>query len=221
MLDVIACEQGTAEWHKARLGIPTASCFATVMAKGKGGADSKTRQTYLYKLAGEVITGLPSEGYSNGHMDRGHEMEPEARALYEFETDAEVEPVGFLRSGRAGASPDGLVGVNGGLEIKTKLPHLMVETILRGTVPPEHKAQVQGCLWISQRDWWDFAAYWPGFPLFRVRAYRDEPYIRQIAEAVDAFNAELDGIVTKVRAYGSLPYIPMPPGFEDAIPEGA
>lgn len=217
MPDVLTCEQGSAEWLAARCGVPTASCFASVLAKGEG----KTRRAYLYKLAGEIITGQTAEGYSNAHMERGHELEPDARALYEFTFDVQVEQVGFIRNGRAGCSPDGLVGANGGVEIKTKLPHLMVETILRGDVPPEHVAQVQGSMWVAEREWWDFNAYWPGFPLFTVRAKRDEAYIRTLAAAVDTFCEELDGIVAKVRAYGTppaLPFIPMPPGFEDALP---
>lgn len=217
MLTILNFEQGSPEWLAARCGLPTASCFGTILAKGEG----KTRKTYLHKLAGEVITGQPADSYNNAHMERGHEMEAEARALYEFENEVEVEQVGLIVNGRKGCSPDGLVGTNGGLEIKTKLPHLMVEAILRGTLPPEHKAQVQGSLWVSEREWWDFVAYWPGLPPLKVRAYREEPYIRQISDAVDAFNEELDATVAKVRAYGSRPYIPMPPGFEGAIPERA
>ena len=202
MMEIITCEQGTPEWHAARLGIPTASEFSTVMASGRGGGESKTRKTYLYKLAGEIITGKASEGFSNAHMDRGHEMEPEARAAYAFMRDADPELVGFIRNGRAGASPDSLVGTDGLLEIKTKLPHLMIEAILRDDMPPEHKAQCQGQLWISERDWIDFAAYWPGMPLFIHRAYRDAEYIAAMASAVEQFNEELDLIVDRVRAYG-------------------
>ena len=202
MLDVLECEQGTEEWHRARMGIPTASEFSTVLAKGRNGGDSKARKTYLYKLAGEILTGQPMEGYSNAHMERGHMMEPEARAAYSFIKDAEPVQVGFIRNGRAGASPDSLIGADGLLEIKTKLPHLMVEAIVRDDMPPEHKAQCQGQLWIAEREWIDIACYWPGMPLFTHRAQRDEEYIAELAKAVDAFNAELDAIVERVRAYG-------------------
>lgn len=202
MPDILTCEQGADEWRQARAGIPTASSFATVLAKGKGGSESKTRQTYLYKLAGEVITGEPMESYSNAHMERGHEMEPEARKLYEFMEDQTVQQVGFIRSGRAGCSPDGLIGDDGMAEIKTKLPHIMVAAIMRDDPPPEHRAQLQGQLWIAEREWVDFCAYWPGFPLVTRRVHRDEAYIKTLAEAVDQFNVELDEIVSKVRAYG-------------------
>lgn len=200
-LEIISCDQNSADWFRARMGIPTASEFATVMAKGRGGTDSKTRQTYLYKLAGEIITGEPMESYSNAHMERGKLMEDEARDLYAFMTDYQPERVGFVRSGRKGASPDSLIGGDGLVEIKTKLPHLMIETILRGEFPPEHKAQCQGQLWVAEREWIDIAVYWPGMPLFVTRATRDEEFIKQLSEAVDAFNEELDGIVARVRAY--------------------
>ena len=200
-LEIVTCDQGTEEWFRARMGIPTASEFATVIAKGRGGGDSKTRQTYLYKLAGEIITGQPMESFSNAHTERGHAMEAEARSLYQFMVDTDCQRVGFIRSGRKGASPDSLIGADGLVEIKTKLPHLMVEVLLRDDFPPEHKAQCQGQLWVSEREWIDIAVYWPGMPLFVKRAYRDEAFIAELAQGVDQFNAELDMIVDRVRAY--------------------
>lgn len=202
MLDVLNCDQGTEEWHQARVGIPTASEFATVLAKGRDGGASKTRRTYLHKLAGEIITGQPADNFSNAHMERGHAMEPDARALYEFMADVDTSRVGFIRNGRKGCSPDSLIGDDGMREIKTKLPHLMVECIVADKFPPEHKAQCQGALWIAEREWIDLAVYWPGFPLFAKRAHRDEEYIKALADAVEQFNEELDAVVERVRAYG-------------------
>lgn len=197
-MQVIDCEQGTSEWHQARLGIPTASMFATVMAKGEG----KTRATYMYKLAGEIITGEPMEGFTNAHMERGKEMEGDARQTYAFMHDVEPEIIGFIRSGQKGCSPDSIIGANGMLEIKTKLPHLQIEVILRGDLPPEHRAQCQGNLWVAEREWIDFASYWPKMPLFVTRVHRDEEYISRLSAAVDAFNDELAALVAKVQAYG-------------------
>lgn len=192
---IITCEQGTPEWFQARLGIPTASEFSTILAKGQG----KTRAAYMRKLAGEIITNQPSESYSNGHMDRGKEMESEARAAYEFLTDNAVEEVGFIRTDAAGCSPDGLIGDDGGVEIKTKLPHLLIECLERGTLPPEHRAQVQGCLWITGRAWWDFVAYWPSMPIFTCRVEPDADYIAKLAEEVSAFNSELADLVARIK----------------------
>ena len=197
-------EANLPEWLAARAGIPTAAEFSCVMASGRGGSESKTRRTYLYKLAGEIITGEPMQSFSNGHTERGHEMEAVARDAYAFMRDAEPQPVGFIRNGRAGASPDSLLGNDGLLEIKSKLPHLLVETILRDDMPPEHRAQCQGQLWIAEREWVDIAVYWPGMPLFIHRSYRDEEFIKALAAAVDQFNAELDEIVAKVRKYGGM-----------------
>lgn len=200
-LQIFDCEQGSPDWYACRLGIPTASEFSTVMAKGKEGGDSKTRRTYMLKLAGERLTQQPMYNYSNDHMERGKEMEAEARDLYAMVSDVEPVQVGFLRRGDAGASPDSLIGDSGMLEIKTKLAHLQLECLLGDRLPPEHKAQCQGQLWIAEREWVDFCSYWPGLPLFRFRVFRDEAYIKQIASAVDAFNAEMLELIEKVNGY--------------------
>jgi hypothetical protein len=200
-LQIFNCDQGSAEWIACRAGIPTASQFDTVLAKGKGGGESKTRRTYMLKLIGERLTGAPMYSYNNDHMERGKEMEAEARDLYSMVSDVEPVQVGFLRRGEAGASPDSLIGESGMLEIKTKLAHLQLECLLGDRLPPEHKAQCQGQLWIAEREWVDFCSYWPGLPLFRHRVYRDEVYITQIAAAVDAFNAEMLELIARVNGY--------------------
>lgn len=194
-MEIIDCAQGSPEWFEARLGVPTASMFATVMAKGKG----LTRATYMRKLAGEILTGEPMESYSNGAMERGRDMEAEARSAYAMIRDVDVREVGFIRNHGAGASPDGLVGEDGGVEIKTKAPHLLIECHERDDLPPEHRAQVQGSLWITGRKWWDFVAYWPSLPPFIVRVERDEDYIGNLAQEVADFNQELSAMVERMR----------------------
>lgn len=191
MIEIFDCDQGSPEWFACRAGIPTASRFADVLAKGEG----KTRRKYLYELAGERITGETTESFSNAHMDRGKVMEDEARRYYAFMKDAAPQRVGFIRNGARGASPDSLVDVNGGLEIKTALPHIQIERLLRNDLPPEHRAQVQGSLWVGEREWWDFMSYWPKMPPLIVRVRRDEAYIRDLSIAVSAFNEELDALV--------------------------
>lgn len=182
------------------MGIPTASEFATVMAKGKDGGQSITRRKYLYRLAGEIITGEPAETFSNIHTERGHEMEPEARSLYAVLNDAPLTRVGFIRSGNKGCSPDSLIGTNGILEIKTGLPHILIEAMFRDDCPPEHVAQCQGNLWVAQREWIDLCVYWPKMPLVCHRVHRDEAYIDKLARAVDLFNEELAQVVERIRA---------------------
>lgn len=198
MLEVFDCEQGSPEWYQARLGIVTASEFATVMAKGKGGGESKTRRTYMLKLIGEILTGEPQEHYTNTHMERGKVMEEEARNYYVFMADAEPQRVGFLKRGRVGCSPDSLINTDGMHEIKTKLPHLHIEVILADQLPPEHKAQCQGSLWVAEREWIDFQSYWPRLPPFIKRAYRDELYIKTLAQAVSDFIEEMDDLMQRI-----------------------
>lgn len=194
-LQIFDCEQGSPEWFECRRGIPTASRFKDVLAKGQG----LTRRKYLYTLAGEALTGDAAESFSNEHMERGHAMEDEARQQYAFQRDVDPERVGFMRRGGVGCSPDSLIGVDGLLEIKTKLPHLHLEALESDRLPPEHVAQVQGQLWISGRQWCDFVSYWPKLPLFWIRVPRDDSYIATLAVEVEAFNAELAAIVRKYQ----------------------
>jgi YqaJ-like viral recombinase domain len=200
MVEIFECEQGSPEWFECRRGIPTASEFDTVMATGRGGGESKTRRTYLYKLAGEILTGEQMYNYSNDHMERGKEMESEARDMYIFLTDLETQRVGFIRNGQKGCSPDSLIGADGMLEIKTKLAHLQCEVLACDEFPSEHKAQCQGQLWVAEREWVDFVSYWPKLPLFAKRVFRDEPYIKRLATEVDRFNNELADLIEKIRA---------------------
>jgi len=199
MVEIVQCAQGTPEWFAARAGIPTASEFATVMAKGRGSAESKTRRTYMLKLLGERMTGEVQEGYTNHHMERGRVMEDQARKAYVLMEDAEPIQVGFIRNGDAGCSPDSLIGDDGMLEIKTKLPHLQLEVLLAGALPADHKAQVQGQLWIAEREWCDFCSFWPGLPLFVTRVYRDEQYIETIAQAVRQFLDEMNELHEQLK----------------------
>lgn len=195
---IIDCEQGEPEWFSARLGVPTASMFHAILAKGEG----KTRRAYLYRLAGEIITGEPAETFCSPQMERGKTMEEEARDAYSFMTDFEPQRVGFIVNGAKGCSPDSLINSDGILEIKTKRADILIETIIKGSFPSEHKAQCQGALWVAEREWVDLAAYWPRMPLFVARATRDEPYIKALATAVDEFNAELHQVVERIHRYG-------------------
>lgn len=197
-LQIFNCEQGSDSWFESRRGIPTASEFSTVLAKGRGGGDSVTRRKYLLTLAGQILTGEVVQAWSgNENTERGHAMEDEARRLYAFHRDTDPQLVGFMRRGRAGASPDGVVGDDGLVEIKSKLPWLQLEVLEQNRLPPEHVAQVHGQLWVSGRNWCDFVSYCPRLPLFVIRIYRDDAYIAKLAQAVEEFNGELDQIVSK------------------------
>lgn len=194
-MEILRIDQNTQEWYLARIGIPTASRFKDVLAKGEG----KTRRRYMLDLAGERITQEPVETYTNAHMERGKAMEDEARDLYCFMTNAELDRVGFIKRGDTGCSPDALIGSDGMLEIKTKLPALQIECILADKLPSEHVAQVQGALWVAEREWIDFASYWPKLPLFVKRVYRDEDYIKNLAAEVSRFNSEMLELIERIQ----------------------
>lgn len=196
------CDQGGEEWFRTRAGIPTASMFKVILMNGRNGEKSVTRRKYMLTLAGERITGEPAETYSNAHMERGKVMEAEARSYYEFMAGLGCTQVGFIRNGDKGCSPDSLIGDVGLLEIKTALPSILIDMILKDEFPPEHKAQTQGQLWVTEREFVDLIVYWPNLPPLIKRAYRDGAYISDLAAAVDQFNDELSAVVEKIKAYG-------------------
>ena len=195
---IIECEQGSPEWFEARSGIPTASRYADVLAEGKG----IMRARYMRQLAAETITEEPMETYKNAKMERGKEHEPDLRARYAFDHDINIEQVGFLRSNMiaTGCSPDGLVGVDGMIEIKSSEPDLLIELLDSGRAPTQHIAQIQGNLWITGRDWCDLVIGWPKLPLFTVRVKRDEPYMANLRRELDRFNQELHEMVGRIKA---------------------
>lgn len=192
-------EQGTDEWFRLRAGIQTASTFALSNAKGRGKTPSKTRQTHMYKLAGERITGEPADMFTNRHMERGKEREAEARALYMLETGNPVRQVGFVRNGPYGCSPDGLVGADGLVEMKDRLAHIQIACLDQGKVPPEVMPQLYGQLLVTGRDWVDYVSHCRGLPLFVRRIHRDESRIAEIKIGLDQFEQELEALVEKIR----------------------
>lgn len=201
-------EQGSPEWFRLHIGVPSASNFATIMASGIDGGDSKTRAKLMRRMAGEIITGEPAENYSNAYMDRGNAMESEARHHYAFTRNVELTQVGFVRRttsrGRVvGCSPDSLFGDHGVLEIKTMMPELMIELFETGRFPTQHRAQTQGSLWVTGRDLCDLVIFYRGMPDMSFRVERDEVYIKKIAEAVEVFDYELRKMVEKLRSMGS------------------
>ena len=147
----------------------------------------------MHKLIAESLTGTPTGGNRTDWMDRGTELEPDARRLYEFITDTEVKTVGLVyKDDRklVAASPDGLVGA-GGVEFKCPAPHTHVEYMLRGTIPAKYVPQVQGCMYITDLGHWDFMSYHPDMEPVLVRVYRDEEFIKALDEQMDKFITKL------------------------------
>jgi hypothetical protein len=199
-IEIIECEQGSPEWFQVRLGLPTASNFAVIMASGRSGGESKTRDKLMKQLAGEILTGEVAEGFSNAAMERGKMMEDEARKLYAFTRQVEPKRVGFVKNGIMGCSPDSLIGDDGALEIKTQAPHLLIDTLTKGTFPPEHKAQCQGTLLVTERKWIDLMVYYRGMPPFIIREKRDDEYIRELQDAIKVFEFDMRKLVKRIQA---------------------
>lgn len=188
MILVCDIEQGSADWFALRLGKPTSSNFAKIITPAQGKPSSQA-SGYRHELLAEWLTGQPSEGYQNGWMERGTELEGQARAWYAW-THEEVEEVAFVwldDERTAGCSPDGLIGEKGGLEIKCPAPKTHVSYLLDGKLPTDYIPQVQGSLWITDRKWWDFLSYCPGIDPLVIRVARDEEYIAKLAKLVGAF----------------------------------
>ncbi len=201
--EIFEFEQNSPEWFEARLGIVTASNFHKVMAGGEG----KVRTQYMRELAGEILSRRPAESFVSEAMRRGKHFEPEAIEHYARSCFDEVQRVGFVRNAGlmkyavVGASPDALIGADGGLEIKTTLPALLIELLEKGAaLPSEHRAQVHGSIWVCERKWWDLKIYYPGMPDYTVHVLRDDTYIKEISNAVEVFSYELKKLVEKLRA---------------------
>jgi putative phage-type endonuclease len=183
---ILTDEQGSPEWLASRLGRPSASNFGRLVTGS--GKPSSSAESYINEMIAERLTGRSKPFYTNEHMERGNALEPEAREAYEFITDFEVVETGFILddSEEFGCSPDGLVGTDGGLEIKCPSDSVHVSYLRAGKVPAKYYQQVQGCMWITGRDWWDFMSYHPEMPHLLVRAHRNKKYIEAMAEQVEA-----------------------------------
>ena len=177
--------QGTEEWLQARLGIITASTVGTLITPTGKAARNAGSRALLYVLAAERVTGRPQEHYETYDMRRGHLEEEMARELYCRHSGKDVKEVGFIRNGHLGFSPDGLVGDDGLIEIKSRKAKFQVQTYLEDDVPAEYMAQIQAGLVVTGREWCDFVQYSNGMHLFVKRVYPDQKWSEVIEEAVE------------------------------------
>lgn len=198
-MKVIPCVQGSEQWHAARLGIPTASAFGKVVTPA--GAPSKSAEGYLHQLVAERLLGHPIDGGETQWMERGKVTEHEARAFYALMRDANPMTVGFVTTdeGIAGCSPDFFVGEDGGGELKCPSAAVHVGYLL-DVEPRKYWPQIQGALWITGRQWWDFCSYCPGLPPALTRYERDEDYIAALGRAVTTFAEHVDAAHRKLAA---------------------
>lgn len=186
----VDCLQGSPEWLAVRIGLPTGSRFSKIITPS--GAKSSSWEKLARALLAEQALGTPMEGESTGYMTRGSVLEHKARTWYEMEHDVDVEQVGFLMRDdrRCGCSPDGLVGTKGMIEIKSPRADTHIGYLLDGGI--EYRAQVQGGLWIAEREWTDTMAFHPTLPDASVHTPRDDAYITKLERAVHQFCEYLD-----------------------------
>lgn len=198
-------EQGSEAWHQLRLGKVTASRIADMLARTKSGW-STSRANYASELVIERLTGSPTEGFKSAAMQWGTDTEPRAREAYEFRSDAVIEPASFVDHPvipMSGASPDGLVGADGLVEVKCPLTATHIETLLEGKVPGRYVLQMQWQMACTGRQWCDFVSFDPRMPewsaLFIERVARDQAKIDEIENEVVLFLNEVEATVRAVR----------------------
>jgi len=196
-MNIIDCIQGTQEWLVARCGMPTASNFDKIITMD--GKPSRQREKYLYQLAGEKIIGKPEETYKNDVMQRGQEMEVEARQLYELITGKVVKQVGLCVEGNYAASPDGLVDDDGLIEIKCPTLATHVCYLLKGELPSDYFQQIQGQLLVTGRKWVDFMSYYPAIKPFIIRVKPDKDFLKALKAELDVFCKDLKNTAEKLK----------------------
>lgn len=199
-------EQRSPEWFAARAGKFTGSKFADLLARNKKtGEPLKAYRDLIWQVACERLTGEPIEGPQGYALQWGSDVEPYAREAVELETGHFVVESDFIPHPEfpfAGASPDGLIGDDGGLEMKcpkSSIVHL--ERFVSG-VPDEYRPQIQGCMWVTGRKWWLFASFDPRMPeshrLLTIKVDRDDAYIAELEKAVISAEAEVQALLARL-----------------------
>lgn len=202
----IECQQLTTEWMMARHGKPTGSRIADVIDFLKKGGESAARRNYKIQLVAETLTGLCEDSYVSPEMEWGNEQEPFARALYEIRNDVSVEQVGFYTHPtieRSGASPDGLIGEDGMIQIKCPKTSTHIKWMLDGVVPEEHEPQMVWEMACAERQWSQFVSYDPRLPdhlrLFTPpRLERNPERVAEMEAQVLQFLSEMDALLERL-----------------------
>jgi len=202
-------EQRTDAWKAERAGKFTGSRFVDVLARDKKSQTKKLKAWHdlVWDVAVERLTGVPEEGPTGYALQWGADVEPFAREAYELASGNLVTESGFIvhpQYAFVGCSPDGLVGADGGLEMKCpKSSKVHLVRFIDG-MPDDYRPQVQGCMWVTGRKWWDFVSYDPRMPeshrLFLVRVERDDAYIARLEEAVLEAESEVANILEMLQS---------------------
>lgn len=189
-------EQNSDEWFALRRGKFTASTFKDLFM----GENTQGYKDAIYKVAFERLTNTSPESFTNEYMQRGNELEPEARAWYEFEKNVEVIKAGFFEyNDWIGASPDGLVGDSGLIEIKCPKFSTMMDYLIKKELPKTYFHQVHGQLLVTDRQWCDFIAYHPSLPKLVLRVEREKKIDDEILDKLFRAIKEVEQIITKLK----------------------
>lgn len=198
-------DQGSPEWLKLRLGIPTASCFDKILTAKKGEL-SKQARGYAFQLCAEALLNRPMDGeVSTVWMERGKELEPDAVKAFEFQEGVKTVPCGFCTTDdkRIGASPDRfIVGAKRGLEVKCPAPNTHVGYLIDGNASDDYRLQVNGQMMVCDFEAVLMWSYHPEMPGVLVPTYRDEPLIRTLRAALDEFCDMKDAMMQRLRSMG-------------------
>ncbi len=200
---ILDCEQGSDIWHAARIGVVSASKFSEILTPlGKPTTGAK-RTTYMNTLIAETIMGAKADSYCSDAMKRGIELEPEARDMYAMIQDCEPVEIGmaYLDDRKLiSCSPDALVDENGLWENKAPSPHNHIKYLLDNKIPTQYITQVQGQMYVLEKEWCDFMSYCPDIKPLIVRVYRDDVYIKTLSSALESFVDEMQGKLQKLAA---------------------
>lgn len=197
--------QGTTAWMELRAGIPTASCFDSILTAG--GRKSEGRENYMNHLLAERILHRPLDTFQSADMAHGNEFEAQAVASYEFQKECDTVPVGFVTNydDMAGCSPDRFIVQHpeGALECKCPKPQTHVAYLLASIgAGKKYRVQLQGQLWVCEKEWVDILSYAPGMPQALYRVYRDEDFIKELSAHVLSFARELNEKATEMTERG-------------------
>lgn len=190
-------EQGTDQWLDLRKAKFTASQFATLMGK----KENKGYSDELYRVAYEKITGERVEGgFKSAAMQRGNDLEPFARLWYETEKNVFVDEVGFIEHNEwIGYSPDGLVNDNGLIEIKCLEYLAHMDSLIKKNYPTKYRFQMQGGLWITEREYCDYVGYHDKLESIVIRVNRDEKLIKELGTRLNECVDEVQEIINKIK----------------------
>jgi hypothetical protein len=209
-LQIHNVEQGTEQWHSLRAGIPTASEFSKLLTSTYKIADNKQSRDYAIQKAGEILTGRVEETFVSYDMQRGNLEEVRAFDMY-CANFAQVQKCGFMTNYGIGYSPDGLVGTDGLIEIKSAKQRIQVERIVFGGGADQHMIQIQVGLFVSGRKWCDFVSFSNGMPLHVERVLPDAKIHKAILEAKGKFDESVTEIIyaykTKTKGLPVAEYI--------------